>query len=132
MVGVMESRCGALVGCIVKIPFWRCQVPDELIELVDVFRLAGLAHGGGEIILILKEESRLGCQRNGRLLSVPHRLFGKKVRRAISAQVGDDDPVALCRKDRRGVYEAIDIVGSAMQQDDYRPGGGTIVGVADV
>src|SRR6202041_3412485 len=44
-------------------PLWRSLVPDELIELVEVFRIARLPDWGGEIILIPKQERRLGWHR---------------------------------------------------------------------
>ena len=52
VVGVGKGRCCAGVRSIVEIPLWRSLVPDELIELVNVFRIAGLADWGGEIVLI--------------------------------------------------------------------------------
>src|SRR5580692_3895977 len=38
-------------------------MPDELIELVEVFRIAGLADWSGEIVLVPKQECGLGWQR---------------------------------------------------------------------
>jgi hypothetical protein len=43
VVGVVEGRCCAVERSIVEIPLWRSLVPDEFIELVEVFRIAGLA-----------------------------------------------------------------------------------------
>ena len=63
VVGVGKGRCCAGVRSIVEIPLGRSLVPDELIELVNVFRIAGFAHRGGEIVLIPKQERRLGWPR---------------------------------------------------------------------
>src|SRR5580698_488175 len=64
MVGVLEGRCSAVVSGIVEIPLWRRLMPNELIELVEVFRIAGLADWGGEIVLVPKQERRLGWRRH--------------------------------------------------------------------
>src|SRR5580698_1572925 len=64
MVGVLEGRCSAVVSGIVEIPLWRRLMPNELIELVEVFRIAGLADWGGEIVLVPKQERRLGWRWN--------------------------------------------------------------------
>src|SRR3984957_18012324 len=60
MVGIVEGRCCAVVRGVVKIPLWRSLVPYELIELVEVFRIPGLADWGGEIILVPKQKRGLG------------------------------------------------------------------------
>ena len=52
VVGVVERRCCAVIRSIVEVPLWRCLAPDELIELVEVFRITGLSDWRGEIILI--------------------------------------------------------------------------------
>ena len=52
MVRVVEGSCCAVVCGIVEIPLRRSLVPDELIELVEVFRIAGLADFSGEIVLV--------------------------------------------------------------------------------
>src|SRR5580698_431739 len=38
-------------------------MPDELIELVEVFGIASLTDWSGEIVLVPKQECRLGWQR---------------------------------------------------------------------
>ena len=63
MVRVGEGRCCAVVRGIVEIPLRRSLVPDELIELVEVFRIAGLADFSGEIVLVPKCECGLGRPR---------------------------------------------------------------------
>ena len=50
MVGVVEGSCCAVIRGIVEIPLWRSLVPDELTELVEVFRIAGFADWSGEIV----------------------------------------------------------------------------------
>ena len=62
VVRVVEGSCCAVVRSIVEIPLRRRLVPDELIELVEVFRIAGLADFSGEIVLIPKCKCSLGWQ----------------------------------------------------------------------
>src|SRR5271168_733827 len=64
MVRVVEGSCCAVVRGIVEIPLRRSLVPDELIELVEVFRVAGLADWSSEIVLVPKQERRLGWPRH--------------------------------------------------------------------
>ena len=176
MVGVVEGRCCAVVRGIVEIPLWRSLVPDELIELVEVFRIAGLADWGGEIVLVPEQERGLGWPRHlvarraadqiaadgndrlaafrpecchdvrrarapvkagdgscldlerihqsddvegdGRLLGVPERVSGKKARRTVAAQIGNDYPVACRSQQRSDVDKTVNVVRPAMEKND--------------
>ena len=55
-----------------------------------------------------------------RLLAIAEGVAGKKARRAIAAQIGDDHPVARLRKPRRNVDIAVNVVGPAVQKHDRR------------
>src|SRR5260370_20389911 len=67
-----------------------------------------------------------------RLLAVAEGFVGKKARRAIAAQIGDDHPVALLRQQRGNVDIAVNIVGPAVQKHDRRTIGGASFSVADI
>ena len=67
-----------------------------------------------------------------RLLAVARRRSRKEARRAIAAQIRDDHPVAGRGQQRRDVDIAVDVVGPAVQQDDRRAVGRTVLGIADI
>jgi hypothetical protein len=74
-----------------------------------------------------------GCDdidRDHRLLALPERLARERSRRAIAAQIGDDDPVARRRQQRGDIKKAVDVVGPVVQQKDYRAIGGARLGVS--
>src|SRR5437763_670764 len=52
MVRVVECRRGAVECGVVKVPFWRSKLPNELRELTPVFFVASAAPFRGEVILI--------------------------------------------------------------------------------
>src|ERR1700727_2814432 len=62
MVWVVEGSCCAVVRGIIEIPLRRSLVPDELIELSEIFRIARLADLSCEIILVPKCACTLGRQ----------------------------------------------------------------------
>src|SRR5215475_8510740 len=52
-----------------------------------------------------------------RLLAIPQSFTGKKARRAVAAQIPDNNPVARLPQQGRDVDEAINIVGPAVQKN---------------
>src|SRR5262245_59238066 len=40
MIRVVEGRCAAVERNIIEVPFWRSELPDELVELMPVFFVA--------------------------------------------------------------------------------------------
>jgi len=65
-------------------------------------------------------------------LAIARRLAGEEVRRAVPAQIGNDDAIAGLRQDRRDVDEGVDVVGPAVQQDRHRAGRRANFRVADI
>src|SRR5262245_28079739 len=53
-------------------------------------------------------------------------------RRAITAQVRDDHPIARRRQRRRHIDEAVNVVGPSVQEEDHRPICGAGFGVSDI
>jgi len=93
MVRVVEGICCAVVRGIVEIPRRRSLVPDELIELVEIFRAAGLADFSGEIVLVPECECSLGR---------PRCLVARRAANLIVAD-GNDCLSAFRPKHRHGV-----------------------------
>src|SRR5262249_18737176 len=52
MIRVVEGECAALKRGIAEIPFWGCQLPNELCEISPVFVVACAATVGREIKLV--------------------------------------------------------------------------------
>src|SRR5918998_3104821 len=67
-----------------------------------------------------------------RLLAIPDRLTGKKARRATTAQIRDDRPVALRRQQRRYIDIAVNVVGPAVQKNNRRTIGGAGFSVSNI
>src|SRR5882724_11932748 len=63
MIRVVEGGCAAVERGIVEPPLRRSDLPDELCEVVRVFRVAGTAAFRGEIELVPPLELRLWRQR---------------------------------------------------------------------
>lgn len=70
--------------------------------------------------------------RQRRRLAVAFRICGPKARGSVAPQIGHDHPEPSCRKDRRDLVEAVDVIGPAVQEDDRRSVAGTAVHIADV
>src|SRR2546430_1782429 len=66
MIRIVEGRCAAIERGIVEVPFWRCDLPNELRKVVPVFIVAGPAAFGGkrseEHTSELQSQSNLVCR----------------------------------------------------------------------
>src|SRR5579872_2680580 len=62
VIGIIESRGRALVRCVVKIPFWRGQRPNEPVKIIPVPTVAKLAAWRGKIVLVPPTEFGLWRQ----------------------------------------------------------------------
>ena len=71
-------------------------------------------------------------ERHHGLLAIPKRLSRKKARGAETAQVGDDHPVSLRGQQRSYVDVAVDVVGPALQKNDWRTIGRPVFCVSDI
>src|SRR5262249_47038119 len=60
-----------------------------------------------------------GIDGQRRLLAIPQSFTGKKARRAVAAQIRDNNPAARLRQQGRDVDKAMNIVGPAVQKN-YR------------
>ncbi len=69
---------------------------------------------------------------NRGLLGIPEGLAREKARRAIAAEVRDDDPVAPRGQKRRDIDEAVNVVWPAVQQHDHITIARADVGISDV
>ena len=67
-----------------------------------------------------------------RLLPVARRGAGQEAGVAISAQIGDDHPIARLRQDRRDIGIAVDVIGPAVEQQHGRAVVRTRLGIGDV
>ena len=52
VIGVVEGRCGAIERSIIEVPFRRCALPDELVEVVPVFAVPERAPLRRKVILV--------------------------------------------------------------------------------
>src|SRR5580700_284135 len=62
MIRIVERDCAALERSLVKVPFWRGELPNELRELAPVFFVALPTTLGCEIVLVPPLVLVLGCK----------------------------------------------------------------------
>ena len=67
-----------------------------------------------------------------RLLPVSNGFARQKARRSITAQIGDDHPVAGRRQQRRDIDKAVNVVRPAVQENDRRSIVGTRFDISNV
>src|SRR5437016_14263168 len=64
MIRIVERPCGAIERCIVKLPFWRSELPNELPKVMSVLVVSRMATFRGEIVLVPPLELGLRWQRH--------------------------------------------------------------------
>src|ERR1700730_6057228 len=68
MIGLIERRCRAIVRRIVEVPFWRGELPNELVKSVPIFVVAAPTALCRKIVLI--PPSQFSLWRQWQLLSL--------------------------------------------------------------
>jgi hypothetical protein len=105
MIGIVERRRAAIKGGIIKVPFRRRDLPDELGKFAPVFRVAGRAAFGGEIILV--PPLQLGL-----LLDVRPKFCSMKITQDLRAEV-----LAMSKEQRASLAQV-----AAQSEHDRREG----------
>src|SRR5258708_36759806 len=74
MIRISKGGCRAIEGRLIKVPFWRSDLPDELREIAPVFIVTRPAALGGKIVLIPPLELGIWRQRYPASLLVPDQI----------------------------------------------------------